>query len=437
MERASVVMLPSYRGRRQKIRRQKPEFRSQKTEDRAGSDRRRKSQAASRKPAGLSYAPASSPITILIPAAEFVRSRLGLVQPIQAGCRFTGRFSGFARRRGWSGSCIASWQPSGDRSVRTGRRGAERSDDPTWAPPVSRMALAGDGARSIPTAAKSRRCSSAVNWRRRRRPRPSSSSAPPGWRRSRTQRFRRFAASSAAAGAGSRLAIVSAAVPGVRLSEVLSNAQRRFVPPDVDAACFILAQVTTALADLHRHSRDLSHGAIGPERIVIGPDGRAVIVEPVLAPVLEAAADGANAALDRVSGSRAARRRNGPLRPDDRRDAARHARARPRARATGPPGRVPGSAARADARGLRARCAGRSAGGLAFVAGVDPPAASARAAVGLSHGHGSGAGAGGGAGRGTSPQDVAGVGREVPRILRGRRRGRLEGALSGVHPVWR
>lgn len=89
------------------------------------------------------------------------------------------------------------------------------------------------------------------------------------------------------AGTGSRLAIVSAAVPGVRLSEVLRNAQERHVPPDLDAACSILAQVVTALADLHRHSRDLSHGAIGPERIVIGPDGRAVIVEPVLAPMLE------------------------------------------------------------------------------------------------------------------------------------------------------
>ena len=89
------------------------------------------------------------------------------------------------------------------------------------------------------------------------------------------------------AGTGSRLAIVSAAVPGVRLSEVLRNAQDRHVPPDLDAARFILAQVVTALADLHRHSRDLSHGAIGPERIVIGPDGRAVIVEPVLAPMIE------------------------------------------------------------------------------------------------------------------------------------------------------
>jgi len=89
------------------------------------------------------------------------------------------------------------------------------------------------------------------------------------------------------AGTRSKLAIVSAAVPGVRLSEVLRNAQALHVSPDLDAARFILAQVVTALADLHRHSRDLSHGAIGPERIVITPDGRAVIVEPVLAPMLE------------------------------------------------------------------------------------------------------------------------------------------------------
>jgi hypothetical protein len=90
-----------------------------------------------------------------------------------------------------------------------------------------------------------------------------------------------------AAGKTSTLAIVSAAVPGMRLSEVLRKAQARQVPPDIDAACVILAQVATALADLHRFSRDLSHGAIGPERIVIGQDGRAVIVESVLAPMLE------------------------------------------------------------------------------------------------------------------------------------------------------
>jgi hypothetical protein len=88
-------------------------------------------------------------------------------------------------------------------------------------------------------------------------------------------------------GAMGGLAIVSAAVPGTRLSEILGSAQRKLVAPDLDAARFILAEVSAALADFHRQSRDVSHGAIGPERIVMRPDGRAVIVEQVLAPVLQ------------------------------------------------------------------------------------------------------------------------------------------------------
>ncbi len=89
------------------------------------------------------------------------------------------------------------------------------------------------------------------------------------------------------AGTGSGLAIVSAAVTGVRLSDVLRDAERRQVPRDLDAARSVLAQVVVALADLHRHSRDVSHGAIGPERIIVCPDGRAVIAEPILAPAFE------------------------------------------------------------------------------------------------------------------------------------------------------
>jgi len=88
-------------------------------------------------------------------------------------------------------------------------------------------------------------------------------------------------------GALGGLAVVSAAVPGIRLSEILRDAQRRSVAPDIDAARSLLEQITGALADFHRYSRDLSHGAIGPERIVVRPDGRAVIVEHVLAPALQ------------------------------------------------------------------------------------------------------------------------------------------------------
>jgi hypothetical protein len=83
------------------------------------------------------------------------------------------------------------------------------------------------------------------------------------------------------------LAVVSAAVPGIRLSEVLRHAHRKWVAPDLDAARCLIEQIAGAVADFHRHSRDLAHGAIGPERIVVRPDGRAVIVEHVLGPALQ------------------------------------------------------------------------------------------------------------------------------------------------------
>lgn len=83
------------------------------------------------------------------------------------------------------------------------------------------------------------------------------------------------------------LAVVSTAIPGIRLSEVLRHAQRKLVSPDLDAAACLLHQITGALADFHRHSADFAHGALGPERIVVRPDGRAVIVEQVLAPAIE------------------------------------------------------------------------------------------------------------------------------------------------------
>ena len=192
------------------------------------------------------------------------------------------------------------------------------------------------------------------------------------------------------------------------------------MPPDLDAACFILAQVVTALADLHRHSRDLSHGAIGPERIVIGPDGRAVIVEPVLAPMLEqlqlartplwtefrvpVPPVAGTARFDQVTdvmqlGVLALALVLGrPMRRDE----------------------YPNRLHDLMLEVVRTRRAGGPAGGLAFAAGVDPPDASARAAVGVSHGRGGRACVGGRAGRRASPQGVARVRREVPGGVWGR-----------------
>ncbi len=84
-------------------------------------------------------------------------------------------------------------------------------------------------------------------------------------------------------GALGGLAVVSTAVPGLRLSELLTLAQRKWTPPDPGASLYLLDQIASALAAFHRHSRELAHGALGPERIVIRPDGRPVVVEHVLA----------------------------------------------------------------------------------------------------------------------------------------------------------
>jgi hypothetical protein len=83
------------------------------------------------------------------------------------------------------------------------------------------------------------------------------------------------------------LAVVSTAVPGIRLSDVLRHASERGIVPSPGAVRSLMWQVLSTMADFHHHAPDLAHGALGPERIVVGPDGRATIVEHLLAPVLE------------------------------------------------------------------------------------------------------------------------------------------------------
>ncbi len=88
-------------------------------------------------------------------------------------------------------------------------------------------------------------------------------------------------------GATDQLVIVSAAAPGIRLSELLRQGTERGVAPSPGAVRSLARQIAGAMADFHRAFPDLAHGTLGPERVVVGPDGRAVIVEHVLAPVLE------------------------------------------------------------------------------------------------------------------------------------------------------
>src|SRR5436309_4355378 len=86
---------------------------------------------------------------------------------------------------------------------------------------------------------------------------------------------------------GSTLALVSERVPGVRLSEILHVAEQRQLTLDINTALTLIRQLVPAVALLHEHARDVANGALGPERLVITPNARLVIVEHVLGAALE------------------------------------------------------------------------------------------------------------------------------------------------------
>ena len=85
----------------------------------------------------------------------------------------------------------------------------------------------------------------------------------------------------------STLALVSAATPGMRLSEILTTSERLGVALDGSAGWAIVVQLTSAVALMQEHAPDVAHGAIAPERIVVTPDARVVVVEHVLGSMIE------------------------------------------------------------------------------------------------------------------------------------------------------
>jgi len=85
-----------------------------------------------------------------------------------------------------------------------------------------------------------------------------------------------------------RLALASDFVEGIRLSEMLTLAEQRLIPLEINAAFGVIRQLVPALAALHEQAPDACHGALSPERIIITDDARVVVVEYVLGPALEA-----------------------------------------------------------------------------------------------------------------------------------------------------
>jgi PEGA domain len=86
---------------------------------------------------------------------------------------------------------------------------------------------------------------------------------------------------------GKTLGLVSESPQGARLSRVLEVAAASNLDLDVNAALCLVRQLVPAVAMLHQNARDVSHGALAPERIVVTAGARVVIVEYVLGAAIE------------------------------------------------------------------------------------------------------------------------------------------------------
>ena len=86
------------------------------------------------------------------------------------------------------------------------------------------------------------------------------------------------------------LAVVSDSTAGTRLSDLLVQAAERRVNLDINSALCLIRQLVPAIAALHEHARDIqgfAHAAIAPERLIVTPNGRLLVVEYVMGAALE------------------------------------------------------------------------------------------------------------------------------------------------------
>ncbi len=100
---------------------------------------------------------------------------------------------------------------------------------------------------------------------------------------------------------GGGLAVVSNGTQGRRLSEILHLAEAHHLQPSGEIVQRLVSDVVAAVARFHEIGRDVAHGALGPERLVVTPDGQLLVTEYVLGSAL------AQVALDRANFWRALR----------------------------------------------------------------------------------------------------------------------------------
>ena len=87
--------------------------------------------------------------------------------------------------------------------------------------------------------------------------------------------------------AADSLLLVSDRVAGWRLAQVLDLAEQEALTFDISAVLSLLRQLVPAVALFARHQKDIAVGGIGPERLILTPQGRLVLAEYVLGPAIE------------------------------------------------------------------------------------------------------------------------------------------------------
>ncbi|MBI1874389.1 MAG: hypothetical protein HYS05_10965 [Acidobacteria bacterium] len=78
--------------------------------------------------------------------------------------------------------------------------------------------------------------------------------------------------------------ILSDRIPGIRMSGLLRQVQHSGQAIEVPVALGLTRYLLSAIETLHVQGPDAVHGAIGPERVVVTPRGRLVILEYILGP---------------------------------------------------------------------------------------------------------------------------------------------------------
>ena len=86
---------------------------------------------------------------------------------------------------------------------------------------------------------------------------------------------------------GATIAVISDAVPGARLSDLLAASEKHGLPLDISTALCVIRQFVPAIVALYEHDREIGHGALAPERLVVTPRAQLVVVDYAMGGALE------------------------------------------------------------------------------------------------------------------------------------------------------